>query len=302
MAETEAGTADIALAAFFSLNEKGVYNLLSRDGYLAVYSGSETDFEIGAAKAQNETFLLKASAGNLYQHSTTGVGLVDYLHSSLENNGLAAKLQSEFLSDKVVIKNAYMDSATGELLLETEERRRTMGKYRVVAGQNIYDVALYLYGSIEGVVDLLINNPDLSFATTLTAGRELVYTDDFVIRADVVAYNGLHGIVPANGERHVYPKTFTLPLAVVLTLAAGIITVQCAVSGAGQLEIDWATTATPRPSSSRTRRSCSPIPSTTKSGTGVVSVGLPMPASGVSTGAGSNRGRWYWCRHCRWRS
>ena len=27
-----------------------------------------------------------------------------------------------------------------------------MGKYRVVAGQNIYDVALYLYGSIEGVV------------------------------------------------------------------------------------------------------------------------------------------------------
>ena len=116
-----------------------------------------------------------------------------------------------------------------------------MGKYRVVAGQNIYDVALYLYGSIEGVVDLLINNPDLSFATTLTAGRELVYTDDFVIRADVVAYNGLHGIVPANGERHVYPKTFTLPLAVVLSLAAGIITVQSAVSGAGQLEIDTLT-------------------------------------------------------------
>ena len=45
VAETEAGTADIALAAFFSLNEKGVYNLLSRDGYLAVYSGSETSVE-----------------------------------------------------------------------------------------------------------------------------------------------------------------------------------------------------------------------------------------------------------------
>mgnify|MGYP006976540972 CR=1 FL=1 len=53
VAETEAGTADIALAAFFSLNEKGVYNLLSRDGYLAVYSGSETDFEIGAAKERD---------------------------------------------------------------------------------------------------------------------------------------------------------------------------------------------------------------------------------------------------------
>ena len=177
-----------------------------------------------------------------------------------------------------------------------------MGKYRVVAGQNIYDVALYLYGSIEGVVDLLINNPDLSFATTLTAGRELVYTDDFVIRADVVAYNGLHGIVPANGERHVYPKTFTLPLAVVLTLAAGIITVQCAVSGAGQLEIDWGDNSDTETVLLADTPQLLTIPSTTKSGTGVVSVGLPMPASGVSTGAGSNRGRWYWCRHCRWRS
>lgn len=49
------------------------------------------------------------------------------MHSSLENNGLAAKLQSEFLSDKVVIKNAYMDSATGELLLETEEKEENDG-------------------------------------------------------------------------------------------------------------------------------------------------------------------------------
>lgn len=114
-----------------------------------------------------------------------------------------------------------------------------MGKYSVIAGQNLYDVALHLYGSIEGVVDLLVSNPDLSFDTALSAGRELIYTDGFVIRADVVAYNELHGIVPANGERHVYPKTFTLPLAAVLTLDAAVITVRCGVSGVGLLEIDW---------------------------------------------------------------
>ena len=101
VAETEAGTADIALAAFFSLNEKGVYNLLSRDGYLAV-----------------SKVLFFLSLSNM---------LFNWLHSSLENNGLAAKLQSEFLSDKVVIKNAYMDSATGELLLETEEKEENDG-------------------------------------------------------------------------------------------------------------------------------------------------------------------------------
>lgn len=114
-----------------------------------------------------------------------------------------------------------------------------MGKYRVIAGQNLYDVALHLYGSIEGVVDLLVSNPDLSFDMALSAGRELIYTDGFVIRADVVAYNELHGIVPANGERHVYPKTFTLPLAAVLTLDAAVITGRCGVSGVGLLEIDW---------------------------------------------------------------
>ena len=43
-------------------------------------------------------------SGNLYQHPTTGVGLIDFLHSNMENNGLAAKLQAEFGADKVVIK------------------------------------------------------------------------------------------------------------------------------------------------------------------------------------------------------
>ena len=62
-----------------------------------------------------------------------------------------------------------------------------MGRYSVIAGQNIFDVALHLYGSIEGIVDLMMNNPDLSLDTTLTVGQELVYTDGFVINADVVA-------------------------------------------------------------------------------------------------------------------
>ncbi|MCS2303797.1 hypothetical protein NXX23_18050 [Bacteroides ovatus] len=39
----------------------------------------------------------------------------------------------------------------------------------------------------------------------------MTYTDGFIINADVVAYNEMHGIVPSNGERHVYPKHFTCP-------------------------------------------------------------------------------------------
>lgn len=114
-----------------------------------------------------------------------------------------------------------------------------MGKYRVTAGQNIYDVALHLYGSIEGIVDLMMNNRDLSLVTTLRAGDELVYTDDFIINADVVAYNTLHGIVPANGERHVYHKKITLPASAIFHLPAELTSVSCSLSGEGTVEIDW---------------------------------------------------------------
>lgn len=126
--ESAMGNSDITIASLYSLNENGIFNLLLRDGYLVIFSGEETDFDIGTAKSQNETFLLKASAGNVYQHPTSGVGLIDFLHSNLENNGLAAKLQSEFRSDKMIIQNAYMDSATGELLLETTEKEDNNGE------------------------------------------------------------------------------------------------------------------------------------------------------------------------------
>lgn len=114
-----------------------------------------------------------------------------------------------------------------------------MGRYRVIAGQNLYDIALHLYGSIEGIVDLMISNPDLSLDATLHSGQELIYTDGFIINADVVAYNEMHGIVPSNGEHHVYPKIFTKPFAVAFHLSTELRTVQCSVSGIGILEIDW---------------------------------------------------------------
>lgn len=113
---------EIRLAEFRRLNSGNYYNLVLSGDVLRLYSGHETDLLIKASLAQNETFLLKASAGNLYQHPLTGVGLIDYLHGNFENTGLAAKLQSEFEADNMVIVNAYMDSATGELLLEVKEK------------------------------------------------------------------------------------------------------------------------------------------------------------------------------------
>lgn len=112
----------VRLSQYDTVNEEGLFFLVLRGGYLALFSGHETDLEIGAAKYQNEVFLLKAFPGNLYQWPTTGVGLIDFLHGNFENNNLATRLQSEFDGDNMIIINAYMDSKTGELLLETKEK------------------------------------------------------------------------------------------------------------------------------------------------------------------------------------
>lgn len=112
----------IRLSEFCSLSEKGYFNFIMKDGYLLLFSANESDMLFNAAMSQNEVFLLKATVGNLYQHPRTGVGLIDYLHGNFENTGLAAKLQSEFENDKMIINNAYMDSLTGELYIDAKEK------------------------------------------------------------------------------------------------------------------------------------------------------------------------------------
>lgn len=113
---------EIRMAAFRRLNGENYYNLRLTDGSLRLYSGRETDLQMKASLTQNQTFLLKAAAGTLYQHPLTGVGLIDFLHGNFENTGLATKLQREFEADNMVVVNAYMNSETGELLLEVREK------------------------------------------------------------------------------------------------------------------------------------------------------------------------------------
>lgn len=120
--ESYEGPLAVLLSAYRKVNAAGRYHLLPCAGYLALYSGAETDARIRPALAQNERLLLKASAGNLYQHPTTGVALIDFLHGNFENTGLAERLQKEFTDDGMIIHNASMNSLTGELMLEVTEK------------------------------------------------------------------------------------------------------------------------------------------------------------------------------------
>jgi len=114
-----------------------------------------------------------------------------------------------------------------------------MGKYTVISGQNLYDVALHIHGSIEGITDLLVSNPDLSMATVLTQGQELIFSDDYVIAPEIVAWNRLRKVVPANGERNVYFKEPSYPLVAEVRVPAAATFAGMSLSGAGTMEVDW---------------------------------------------------------------
>jgi hypothetical protein len=133
-----------------------------------------------------------------------------------------------------------------------------MGKYTVTAGQNLFDVALHIYGSIEGVTDLMMNNVFLSLAAGLKAGDELEFTDGFVINPAIVATFRMNGTVPANGERQVYHKETTLPKVFKLQLNSAQTSAGFAVSGNGKMEIDWGDNSPMEPLTlSNTRQSIS---------------------------------------------
>jgi len=114
-----------------------------------------------------------------------------------------------------------------------------MGKYIVKSGQNLYDIALHIYGSIEGIVDLMMSNTGLSMCGTLKPGDELIYTDDYYINADIVAHMRMNNIIPANGERHVYYKEATTAPLLQVAIAHGDKCAEIGLSGWGAIEVDW---------------------------------------------------------------
>lgn len=75
-----------------------------------------------------------------------------------------------------------------------------MPQYTVRSGQNIYDVALTLHGSVEGIFDLLASNSGLTMETTLKSGMVLNYHDEFVVNKNISMWLKERGVIIRNGE------------------------------------------------------------------------------------------------------
>lgn len=115
----------------------------------------------------------------------------------------------------------------------------TMATYIVKQAQNIWDIAISLYGSVEGVFDLLISNPEIGMKTDLPPGMGLEYHPDFVINRGVVDWIGTNVGTPANKERNVYFNNSESPLKAIGLVPESEEYVCFSMCGQGVMIVDW---------------------------------------------------------------
>ena len=114
-----------------------------------------------------------------------------------------------------------------------------MAQYQVSSNQNIFDIALHLYGSIEGIYDLLMSNPWLTMKSEIPKGTILEYHDYFVISPGIVSEINNQQLIPANSERKVYFKKINAPCVIQLIVPTEAIKIAFVWSGEGDVIIDW---------------------------------------------------------------
>ena len=114
-----------------------------------------------------------------------------------------------------------------------------MAQYQVSSNQNIFDIALHLYGSIEGIYDLLMSNPWLTMKSEIPKGTILEYHDYFVISPGIVSEINNQQLIPANSERKVYFKKTDAPCVMQLIVPTEAIKIAFTWSGEGDVIIDW---------------------------------------------------------------
>ena len=114
-----------------------------------------------------------------------------------------------------------------------------MAQYQVSSNQNIFDIALHLYGSIEGIYDLLMSNPWLTMKSEIPKGTVLEYHDYFVISPGIVSEINNQQLIPANSERKVYFKKTDAPCVIQLIVPTEAIKIAFVWSGEGDVIIDW---------------------------------------------------------------
>lgn len=113
-----------------------------------------------------------------------------------------------------------------------------MAEYTVQTGQNLFDVALSLYGSIEGLLDLMVNNPTLSIDSEIKSGDRLQYTPYYYEDQTVLQYYKSNNIVPSNRIGDIYFKEHT-NIRMQIYCSSDKKMIGISASGEGDIYVDW---------------------------------------------------------------
>lgn len=73
-----------------------------------------------------------------------------------------------------------------------------MSTYTVQTNQSVFDVAMAIHGTIDGLADILVNNKGLNLVDDIEAGEEIVFTSIITLNKPVVDFLDSKGIVVAN--------------------------------------------------------------------------------------------------------
>lgn len=115
-----------------------------------------------------------------------------------------------------------------------------MAQYTVKHNQNIFDVAVELYGTIEGIFDLMITNQSLGFASTLQPGTILEYHEFYKPNLNMANQIKTKAVHLANGEQTIYPKTRpNKELIMHCMVPPECNSLILGIIGNGELNIDW---------------------------------------------------------------
>lgn len=129
-----------------------------------------------------------------------------------------------------------------------------MKTYITKTGQNIFDICLILYGSIEGILDLLVCNTSIDIAehgpeelrgkcltidTKISRGIILKYHEGININTDTINYASQSNISFANGHHYIEVPIINPESIIMVIDQTGLIsTFRCQLIS-GTIYIDW---------------------------------------------------------------
>ena len=111
--------------------------------------------------------------------------------------------------------------------------------YIVKRNQNIYDVAVQIYGSVEGLFDLLISNEDLAMDSELKEGQELSYHKIYVRNQSILDTLNSEHIILANGMAKEVASLFLKRVQFLMVASVEPTSYDIGIVGEGPAILDW---------------------------------------------------------------